>query len=116
MDFLQHFLLGQPVEDNGQDSGGVMLATTRDFGGGTLIAGLDAELARSSLLQYQPGPTTDGPPEANAIRPAGRQYDYDGRLGRGRGATPTGAGRSRRAGRWRPDFASNTRATTTTTA
>ena len=76
MDFLQHFLLGQPVEDNGQDSGGVMLAATRDFGGGTLIAGLDAELARSSLLQYQTGPTTDGPPAANAIRPAGRQYDY----------------------------------------
>jgi iron complex outermembrane receptor protein len=77
MDFLQHFLLGQPIEDNGQDSGGVMLATTRDFGGGTLIAGLDAELAHGSLLQYQPRPTTDGPPEANAIRPAGRQYDYE---------------------------------------
>ena len=76
MDFLQHFLLGQPIEDNGQDSGGVMIATTNDLGGGTLIAGLDAELARSSLLQYQVGPTTDGPPEANAIRPAGRQYDY----------------------------------------
>ena len=76
MDFLQHFLLGQPIEDNGQDSGGVMLAATRDFGGGVLIAGLDAELARSSLLQYQTGPTTDGPPAANAIRPAGRQYDY----------------------------------------
>jgi iron complex outermembrane recepter protein len=77
MDFLQHFLLGQPIEDNGQDSGGVMLATTRDFGGGTLIAGLDAELAQSSLLQYQLRPTTAGPPEANAIRPAGRQYDYE---------------------------------------
>ncbi len=77
MDFLQHFLLGQPIEDNGQDSGGLMLTTTREFGGGDLIAGLDAELARSSLLQVQDGPTTDGSPEANAIRPAGRQYDYD---------------------------------------
>ena len=76
MDFLQHFLLGQPVEDNGQDSGGVMLSTARDFGGGALTAGFDAELARSSLLQHQVGPTTDGPPEANVIRPAGRQYDY----------------------------------------
>ncbi len=76
MDFLQHFLLGQPVEDNGQDSGGVMLSTRRDFGGGELTAGLDAELAQSSLLQHQAGPTTGGPPEANAIRPAGRQYDY----------------------------------------
>ena len=77
MDFLQHFLLGQPVEDNGQDSGGLMF-TTRGIAlaGGELIAGIDAELANSSLLQYQSGPTTDGPPAANAIRPAGRQYDY----------------------------------------
>jgi outer membrane receptor protein involved in Fe transport len=77
MDFLQHFLLGQPIEKNGQDSGGVMFSVTRDAGGGTLVAGLDAELASSKLLQYQVGPTTDGPPEANAIRPAGKHYDYD---------------------------------------
>jgi outer membrane receptor protein involved in Fe transport len=78
MDFLQHFLLGQPVEQNGQDSGGIMLATTgRVLAGGELIAGLDAELARSTLLQFQNHPTTDGPPPANAIRPAGKQYDYD---------------------------------------
>ena len=78
MDFLQHFLLGQPVEKNGQDSGGVMLTTTgRALAGGDLIAGLDAELAQSSLLQYQNGPTTDGSPAANAIRPAGKHYDYD---------------------------------------
>ncbi len=78
MDFLQHFLLGQPTEKNGQDSGGFMFtATGRSFAGGELIAGIDAELARSSLLQYQHGPTTDGPPPANAIRPAGRHYDYD---------------------------------------
>jgi iron complex outermembrane receptor protein len=77
MDFLQHFLLGQPIEKNGQDSGGVMFSVTRDAGGGTLVAGLDAELASSKLLQYQVGPTADGPPEANAIRPAGKHYDYD---------------------------------------
>jgi iron complex outermembrane receptor protein len=78
MDFLQHFLLGQPTEENGQDSAGLMLAATgRAFAGGELIAGLDAELANSSLLQHQNGPTTDGPPEANVIRPAGRHYDYD---------------------------------------
>jgi outer membrane receptor protein involved in Fe transport len=77
MDFLQHFLLGQPVEDNGQDSGGVMWMTApRVLGGGELIAGVDAELAASTLLQYQSGPTTDGPPPANAARPAGRHYDY----------------------------------------
>jgi outer membrane receptor protein involved in Fe transport len=77
MDFLQHFLLGQPVENNGQDSGGVMLTARRALAGGEVIAGIDTEIARSSLLQYQNGPTTDGSPAANEIRPAGKQYDYD---------------------------------------
>lgn len=76
MDFLQHFLLGQPVEVNGQDSGGVMLSAVRPFAGGEVIAGFDAEIGRSTLLERQNGPTTGGPPPANAIRPAGRHYDY----------------------------------------
>jgi outer membrane receptor protein involved in Fe transport len=77
MDFLQHFLLGQPVEDNGQDSGGVMwMSASHSLAGGELVAGVDTELAASTLLQYQSGPTTDGPPAANAIRPAGKHYDY----------------------------------------
>ncbi|MFZ2508466.1 MAG: TonB-dependent receptor plug domain-containing protein, partial [Steroidobacteraceae bacterium] len=38
MDFLQHFLLGQPVEDNGQDSAGLMLSVARaDVAGGELM-------------------------------------------------------------------------------
>ncbi len=76
MDFLQHFLLGQPVEENGQDSAGLLLSLRREVAGGTLVAGVDAELAASSLLQFQAGPTTGGSPAANAIRPAGRHYDY----------------------------------------
>jgi len=77
MDFLQHFLLGQPLEDNGQDSGGLMLSFTDvEFGGGELMAGMDLDFAASTLLQEQDGPTTDGSPPANAIRPAGRHYDY----------------------------------------
>lgn len=77
MDFLQHFLLGQPVEDNGQDSGGVLVSWARaEVAGGDLMLGADAELASSELLQFQDGPTTDGSPAANAARPAGRQYDY----------------------------------------
>lgn len=76
MDFLQHFLLGQPVEDNGQDSAGLMVALRRAAGGGELMLGADAEISASSLLQFQDGPTTGGSPAANAIRPAGRHYDY----------------------------------------
>ena len=78
MDFLQHFLLGQPVEDNGQDSAGLLLSVTRaEVAGGELAMGADLEMAASSLLQFQDGPTTAGSPAANAIRPAGRHYDYD---------------------------------------
>jgi outer membrane receptor protein involved in Fe transport len=78
MDFLQHFLLGQPVEENGQDSAGVMFSVLLPAaGGGDLRLGTDAEMSASSLLQFQDGPTTDGSPAANAIRPAGRHYDYD---------------------------------------
>jgi iron complex outermembrane recepter protein len=78
MEFLQHFLLGKPVERNGQESAGVMSSLRWDQGdAGSIIAGLDLELAQSFLLETQDGPTTDGPPEANAIRPAGRHYDYE---------------------------------------
>jgi outer membrane receptor protein involved in Fe transport len=77
MDFLQHFLLGQPVEDNGQDSAGILFSSRRDAAGGELLLGVDAEIAASTLLQFQDGPTTGGSPAANAIRPAGRHYDYD---------------------------------------
>lgn len=78
MEFLQHFLLGKPVERNGQESAG--LITTLAWNarpGWTLVTGLDLELADSFLLEEQDGPTTNGSPAANAIRPAGKHYDYD---------------------------------------
>jgi outer membrane receptor protein involved in Fe transport len=77
MDFLQHFLLGQPVERNGQDSAGIM--TSVDWNTGerlSLITGLDLEWADSFLVEDQKLPTTTGSPAANAIRPAGKHYDY----------------------------------------
>jgi len=78
MEFLQHFLLGKPVEENGQESVGLMSSVIWDGAGGwSVTAGVDLELAESFLLEFQDGPTTDGPPAANAIRPAGRHYDYD---------------------------------------
>ena len=78
MDFLQHFLLGQPVERNGQDSLGLMSTLDWTLGERTsLVTGLDLEWAQSFLLERQDGPTTDGSPEANAVRPAGRHYDYE---------------------------------------
>ncbi len=78
MQFLQHFLLGQPLERNGQESGGLMSSITWDANPDRLVVtGLDLEIADSFLQQYQDGPTTGGSPPANAIRPAGWQYDYE---------------------------------------
>jgi iron complex outermembrane recepter protein len=78
MDFLQHFLIGKPLEENGQDSVGVLtswqVTGSRDT---QLLAGLDLELADGFLKETQAGPATDGAPPANAIRPAGKHYDYE---------------------------------------
>lgn len=77
MEFLQHFLLGKPLERNGQESAGLMTSLTWDDDPAwTLVTGADVELAHSFLFQEQEGPTTDGTPAANAIRPAGKHYDY----------------------------------------
>lgn len=77
MDFLQHFLLGKPLEQNGQDSAAVFLTFARGADEARLTFGVDAEAASSFLLEEQAGPTTEGTPAAQAIRPAGRHYDYD---------------------------------------
>ena len=78
MEFLQHFLLGKPLESNGQQSAGLMSSLTWDDDPDwTVVGGLDLEIADSFLREDQDGPTTDGPPAANAIRPAGLHYDYD---------------------------------------
>ncbi len=77
-EFQQHYLLGKPVEKNGQESGGLMTSLAfgnlRDW---SVIAGADLELGYSTLEEFQKDPTTGGSPPANAIRPAGMHYDYD---------------------------------------
>jgi iron complex outermembrane recepter protein len=77
MEFLQHFLLGQPLERNGQESAGVMGSLDWDLGERlALVTGLDLEWADSFLVEDQANPTTGGSPAANSIRPAGLHYDY----------------------------------------
>ena len=77
MDFLQHFQLGKPLEENGQDSVTVLLSRSLPAAGGRIKTGIDLEHASGFLRQTQDGPTTGGSAAANAIRPAGRQYDYE---------------------------------------
>jgi iron complex outermembrane receptor protein len=75
MDFLMHFLPGQPQEQNGQMSAGYMLLGQRDsLWNSVLTTGIDLEFASGYLDQYQEGPATGF---GAARRPQGQQYDYD---------------------------------------
>jgi iron complex outermembrane receptor protein len=77
MDFIQHFLICKPFEENGQESTGVLTSfNITAFENTRILTGVDLELAQGFLQETQPGPATDGAPAANAIRPAGKHYDY----------------------------------------
>lgn len=79
MDFLQHFLPGQPVEKNGQESAGLEF----EFVAGTddtdlrWLAGLTTEYAHGFLKEFQASQITDGSDFLIETRPAGLHYDYD---------------------------------------
>lgn len=73
MDFLQHFLPGQPVEKNGQVSGGLVLRRYQSLASAQLTSGIDLEYADGWLREFQQQAEVPGPP---AARPAGKHYDY----------------------------------------
>jgi len=76
MDFLQHFLPGQPLEENGQTSGGLLYTARRAVGdGGEWAVGVDTEIARGWLEETQENPAV-GSPFIVATRPVGKHYDY----------------------------------------
>lgn len=77
MSFLQHFLLGKPLERNRQRSLAVAaMHEDRLVAGLGYRIGIDLESSRGSLLETQDGPTLEGSAAARAIRPAGKHYDY----------------------------------------
>ena len=76
MEFLQHFLPGQPTETNEQTSGGVLVRQGFEANSWAGQYGAQIEVMRGSLLEIQDRPT-DGSDFLVATRPAGRHYDYD---------------------------------------
>jgi len=72
MEFLQHFLPGQPLEENSQRSGGVMFSRWLALGEGSLTWGLDSEYMQGSLREIQ---FQDLGPDSS--RPPGKHYDYE---------------------------------------
>ena len=75
MEFLQHFLPGQPLERNGQDSLGLRLTANRVDATGTWTTGLDVDAAQATLFQRQDG-VTEGSAFLRETRPPGLHYNY----------------------------------------
>ena len=76
MDFFQHFLPGQPLEQNGQTSGGLIGRLSGSDGRLDWVVGGQLEYADTWLEQAQEGPTT-GSPFLVETRPTGTHYDYE---------------------------------------
>jgi outer membrane receptor protein involved in Fe transport len=76
MEFLQHFLPGQPLEENGHVSGGVLTMFRAETDESSLSFGLDIEAADVFLRETQDGPT-EGSDFLRETRPEGKHYDYD---------------------------------------
>ncbi len=77
MEFLMHFLPGQPLEENSQNSVGLQNGFYFNEGGDLeIIAGADFEYTQAALKQTQDNPTA-GSAFLRATIPAGKQYDYD---------------------------------------
>jgi len=74
MDFLQHFLPGTPLEQNGQDSAGLLFSCSNN---GDLSTGIDLEWARGTLTEFQEDPLEAGSEFLRETRPQGFHYDYE---------------------------------------
>ena len=76
MEFLQHFLPGKPTEESKQTSAGFQYQTRTDISDTvTMSYGLDTEVAKIDLLQYQNSPT-QGSAFLQATIPSGKHYDF----------------------------------------
>jgi iron complex outermembrane receptor protein len=72
MEFIQHFLPGQAIEENGQESIGIQSL----WYNGNWVFGADAEFTTAYLEEFQSNPT-QGSAFLAATIPAGDHYDYD---------------------------------------
>ena len=77
MQFLQHFLLGKPLEENAHTSLAAGAQWRRPLGTASeWQIGFEVGRMAMRLSESQAGPTLEGSAAARAIRPAGRHYDY----------------------------------------
>ncbi|WP_185964445.1 TonB-dependent receptor [Aliikangiella marina] len=76
MEFLMHFLPGQPIEENGHDSFGIRWQGAIEQDDTTWVFGAESELTDAYLRQYQPNPTDSGSAFLDGVLPQGQHYDY----------------------------------------
>jgi iron complex outermembrane receptor protein len=76
MRFLQHFLPGQPLEENSHVSAGFLSAITVETDRHTSVAGIDIEWSDVALTETQFGPA-EGSDFLVETRPEGLHYDFD---------------------------------------
>ncbi|HCS26959.1 MAG TPA: TonB-dependent receptor [Spongiibacteraceae bacterium] len=78
MAFLQHFLPGTPLEENGQKSAGLQTIFFSDVGEHTrLHNGFDIDYTEAYLRETQKGPSTSAFPGGPVIFPTGKHYDFE---------------------------------------
>jgi iron complex outermembrane receptor protein len=78
MKFLQHFIPGQPLEENGQVSGGLMWVMQKPVGESTiLVTGVDLEYADGFVRQFQAEELDGDSAFLNETLPQGWQYDFE---------------------------------------
>src|SRR5262249_15176238 len=69
MAFVQHYIPGEPVEDDADNSLGWQLALrTHPDADTQLIYGLDGEFVHGTILEFQPEPLTTGTPQQDSSR------------------------------------------------
>ena len=76
MTFLQHFLPGQPLEENGHVSAGALASVSVSGSRQTTVAGVDVEWADVFLEETQAG-ETEGSDFLRETRPPGKHYDFE---------------------------------------
>lgn len=78
MDFLQHFLPGTPLEENGQESIGAQITWYDDSASFVKwIAGIDMEITDAYLRETQSGTAPAFGSSPFRFRPQGKHYDYE---------------------------------------
>jgi len=76
MRFMHHAIPGEPIEENGQISTGVISVFSFSAARQQTLLGLDLEWSDVYLQQTQDGPA-QGPAIVRETRPQGKHYDYD---------------------------------------